>query len=492
MPKPSLSKSRFMSGSQCHLRLWYETYARDLAGEPDDALQAVFDTGHEVGELACERYPGGHLVAHDYRHVAEALEETRRILASGSAPTLFEPAFRHQGVLVRVDVLERLPEGGWGLVEVKSTTKLKEHFVLDAAVQLWVLRGVGLDVREAGVLTLNREYVYDGGELDLDELFQLHPVMDDATALHDAIGAQVSDMQSMLGKSKVPNISPGEHCTSPYDCPFLAHCTKDLAHPDHGIGELPWLAAARRAELEAQGIDEIRDIPEDFPLSDLQQVIRRAVRGGQDIVHGDVQQQLAQIEKPLHYLDFETFSPAIPRFAGTRTYDAIPFLFSVHVERDGQPTEHIDYLHESSDDPRPRIAERLIDALGQKGSICTYSPYEGRVLQDLIDAVPEHAAALAAIKARLFDLLPVVRSSYYHPEFRGSFSIKRVLPAMVPGAGYEDLAIADGQTAAAHYALALKNAEAAERKQTFEALRAYCKQDTLAMVELRRALASIE
>ena len=298
-----------MSGSQCHLRLWYETYARDLAGEPDDALQAVFDTGHEVGELACERYPGGHLVAHDYRHVAEALEETRRILASGSAPTLFEPAFRHQGVLVRVDVLERLPKGGWGLVEVKSTTKLKEHFVLDAAVQLWVLRGAGLDVREAGVLTLNRDYVYEGGEHDLNQLFKLHPVMDDATALHDAIGAQVSEMQAMLGKPKAPNISPGEHCTSPYDCPFLAHCTKDLAHPDHGIGELPWLGPARRAELKAQGIDEIRDIPEDFPLSDLQQVIRRAVRGGQDVVHGDVQKQLVQMETPLHYLDFETFSP---------------------------------------------------------------------------------------------------------------------------------------------------------------------------------------
>ena len=198
------------------------------------------------------------------------------------------------------------------------------------------------------------------------------------------------------------------------------------------------------------------------------------------------------METPLHYLDFETFSPAIPRFAGTRTYDAIPFLFSVHVERDGQPTEHIDYLHDGSDDPRPRIAERLIDALGQEGSICVYSPYEGRVLQDLIDALPEHEAALEKIKARLFDLLPVVRSSYYHPEFRGSFSIKSVLPAMVPGAGYENLAIADGQTAAAHYALALKSTEAAEREQTFEALRAYCKQDTLAMVELRRALASVE
>ena len=481
-----------MSGSQCHLRLWYETYDRELAAEPDDALQAVFDTGHEVGELACERYPGGHLVAHDHLHIAEALEETRGILESGSAPTLFEPAFRHQGVLVRVDVLERLPEGGWGLIEVKSTTKLKEHFVLDAAVQLWVLRGAGLDVREAGVLTLNRDYVYDGGEHDLDRLFKLHPVLDEATALHDAIGAQVSEMQAMLGRLKAPNISPGDHCHSPYTCPFHGHCTRDLEYPDHGIDELPWLGAARRAQLQEAQVIEIRDIPEDFTLNYLQRIVRQAVREGRDLVHGDIGNQLARMKPPLHYLDFETFAPAIPRFPGTRPYDAIPFLFSVHTERDGQPTEHIDYLHESSDDPRPRIAERLIDALGQQGSICTYSPYEGRVMSELIDALPEHAAALAAIKARLFDLLPVVRNNYYHPEFRGSFSIKNVLPAVVPGAGYKDLAIADGQTAAAHYTLALKSTEAAEREQTFEALRAYCKQDTLAMVELRRALASIE
>ena len=481
-----------MSGSQCHLRLWYETHARELASEPDDNLQAIFDTGHEVGELACKRHPGGHLIAHDYLHTDEALDETRRVLAAGSAPALFEAAFRHQGVLVRVDILERLPEGGWGLIEVKSATRLKDAFVLDAAVQLWVLRGAGLDVREAGVLTLDRNYVYEGGALNLDALFRLHPVLDNATELLDAIGAQVLEMQSMLAGPEAPDISPGDHCATPYPCPYYAHCTRDIALPDHGIGELPWLTQSRRAQLEASGIDKIRDIPEDFPLSKLQQVVRQSVRTGRGLVHGDLQERLTSLMNPVRYLDFETFAPAIPRFVGTRPYDPIPFLFSVHVERAEGPPEHLDYLHEGSDDPRPRLAERLLDALGRTGSICTYSPYERTMLRTLAEALPERAAALRAVEARLFDLLPVVRHNYYHPGFRGSFSIKNVLPALVPGSGYDDLSIADGQTAAVRYVAALGSTDSAERRRTFQGLRAYCERDTLAMVQLRGALAKLE
>ena len=187
--RPSLSKSRFVSGAQCHLRLWYDTYDRPLAAEPGDTLRAVFATGHEVGEMACHRYPDGHLVAHDYRHTADALAETRRLIEGGTATVLFEPAFVHQGVLVRVDVLERLTGGGWRLVEVKSTTRLKDVFVLDAAVQFWVLRGAGLDVREAGVLTLNGYYVYEGAEYDLDALFTLHLVTAEANTLLEANAA---------------------------------------------------------------------------------------------------------------------------------------------------------------------------------------------------------------------------------------------------------------------------------------------------------------
>ena len=487
--RPRLSKSRYIAGTQCHLRLWYESYARELASAPDDALQAIFDTGHEVGEVACRRYPGGYRVAHDHRHIPQALSETRQVIRAGTAPALFEAAFEHERVLVRADVLERLPTGGWRLIEVKSTTRLKEVFILDVAVQLWVLRGAGLDVRDAGVLTLNREYVYDGVRLDLHSLFELHRVFDEACALLDTVGAQVREMQAMLAQPAAPDIAPGDHCFVPYECPYHAHCTRDHVIPDHSVRELPRLTSERRIQLETAGIEEIRDVPADFPLTALQRIVRRSVREGRALVHDDLPSALASIVPPVRHLDFETFSPAIPRFAGTHPYDAIPFLFSVHIEHDNSPPGHVDYLHDHDDDPRPRLAERLVVALGHEGTICTYSGYERRVLRALAEALPELADALDDIEKRLFDLLPVVRIGYYHPHLRGSFSIKSVLPAIVPELGYDDLEIADGQTAAVRYARTLASTDRQERRNTFTDLRAYCARDTLAMVRLRKALA---
>ena len=160
----------------------------------------------------------------------------------------------------------------------------------------------------------------------------------------------------------------------------------------------------------------------------------------------------------------------------------------MHAEQVGQAPLHTDYLHESEDDPRLILVEHLLNALGQEGSICIYSRYERWILRGLAAAVPQRADALAAVEARLFDLLPVVRYNCYHPQFRGSFSLKAVLPALVPGLGYDDMAVADGRAAAALYQRALANANAAERQQAFAALRAYCQRDTLATVELRKAL----
>ena len=492
MSDPRLSKARYLSGTQCHLRLWYETHRRDLTSEPDDVLQAVFDTGHEVGRTARRLYPGGHAVSHDHRRISEALDETHSVVEAGSAPALFEAAFEHEGVLVRADVIERLPEGGWRLVEVKSSTRLKDVFVLDAAVQLWVLKGAGLDVRDAAVLTLDRDYVYDGVTLDLDALFKLRPVYDEAHEFLDSVAAQVPELKGMLSRSAAPDIAPGDHCFEPYECPYYAHCTRDAVLPDHGIGELPRLSAGRREQLEAAGIEEILDIPEDFPLTGLQSIVRRTIREAHPVMHGDVAGALAGLKSPVRYLDFETFAPAIPRFAGTRPFDSVPFLFSIHTERKGKPLRHADYLHESDDDPRPELADRLIEALGSKGSVCTYSGYEKRVLHELGAALPDRAKELRLIEARLFDLFPVVRNGYYHPEFRGSFSIKKVLPVLVPGMGYDDLAISEGQTAAVRYASALESAAPEDRKLVFKDLRAYCAQDTLALVALREKLGNLD
>ena len=483
---PGLSKSRFINGSQCHLRLWFDTHQRDYAPAVDEVAQFIFDTGHEVGQLACMRYPGGRLIAQDHRHFDEAVDETRGLIGDRQVPALFEAAFEHEGVAVRADVLERLPEGGWRLVEVKSTTRVKDVFLLDTAVQLWVLKGAGLDVRDACVLTLDRRFVRTEEPPDPHALFRLHTVLEPATALLSQLPTKVGDMKAMLARAEPPAIPPGEHCFAPYTCPYLGHCTRHAPRFEHGIDELPRLSAAKRDELVGLGISEIRDIPPEFPMSYMQHVVRRAVAENRDLVRGDLEASLARLEEPVRHLDFETFAPAVPRFVGTRPYASIPFLFSVHTEGVGTH-HHEDYLHEGTDDPRPMLAERLIQALGTRGSICVYSRFEHKVIRGLIHALPSRAEALHAILRRLVDLHAVIRRHYYHPAFRGSYSLKSVLPALTD-TDYDDLSITDGQLASVRYMRALATDDEAERQTIFEDLRAYCARDTMATVDVLAAI----
>ena len=174
MKAPRLSKTRFISGSQCHLKLWYDCYERELGTEVDAVTQAIFDTGHEVGRLARLRYPGGVLVEADHRHAQDAIAQTRALLGDETVTAIFEAAFEFRGVLVRVDVLERSSRGGFNLIEVKSGTTVKRVNEHDVAVQMWVLRGAGIDVVSAALLTLSRGYVFDGKSLDVYRLFRLH------------------------------------------------------------------------------------------------------------------------------------------------------------------------------------------------------------------------------------------------------------------------------------------------------------------------------
>ena len=483
-----LSKSRYMSGCQCQLKLWYDCYDRRLATPPGASQQAIFDTGTAVGELARDRYPCGHLVTFDHFHADEALAQTAELLDDLSVPSIYEAAFIYRDVLVRVDVLERT-DTGWNLLEVKSGTKFKSGVHdIDVAVQLWVLRGAGLVVNNAGLLTLNRGYTYDGVSLDLARLFQLHDCTDIAESLQPEVEQNINEYMSMLEAGSAPSILPGEQCSIPYDCAYYAHCTRNFVFPDHPVSDLPRIGQKALGELEADGIAELTDIPDDYPLTPLQERVREAVSNHSEYISEELGDVLRAARYPVYHLDFETFMPAIPQYAGTHPYDAIPFQYSLHIEYDEGRIEHIEFLHDQDTDPREPLATSLIAALGDDGSICVYSGYEKQVIGLLSDKFPQYADNLHAIQSRLWDLLPVVREYYYHPDFHGSFSIKKVLPVLVPGLGYDKLEIQDGMAAGVAYLNSLALPDSEERQKTFTDLRAYCGMDTEAMVRLREAL----
>ena len=490
---PGLSKSRAMAGLQCHKLLWWmahEPAAPEL--EIDESRQAVFDQGHRVGALARTYVPGGVLIDLPYNAYEQRLEATRGALAQG-APAVYEAAFRADGVFVSVDILERLglerlgPEKGRGfcLTEVKSTTSVKEQHLPDVAVQTHVLRRSGLDVGRMEVMHLNRGCAYP----DLSNLFVRADVTETVETRLGAVPGEIAAMTAMLAGA-LPSVATGPHCSTPYECPFTERCWPVL--PAHHVSTL--YAMRRRAlELDELGYRTIFDLPEDFPLGAAADRQRRAVQAGHLIVEPTLAAALARFAPPVAFLDFETVGLAIPVWDGCHPYDAVPVQFSAYVPDEGGALRPHAWLADGPGDPRPALAERLLAVCeGGAGAIVAYNArFEGDRIRELAAALPHLAARLEALAGRLVDLLPVVRNHVYHPDFGGSFSLKRVLPALVHELDYRGLAIAEGETASLELGRLLFHGDAmepAERGRLRADLLAYCHQDTWGLVRLLERL----
>jgi len=477
-----LSKSRYLSDLQCPKRLYLEIHARELATPFDEGTHAVLDAGTRVGELARDRYPGGVLVDVEYFKVEEGVARTAVLLADPAVAVIYEGFIAFDDVVVRPDILVRVPGNRWRLIEVKSTAQAKPEHRDDLAIQAYVLTGAGLTLDAACLMHINTGYVYPGGPLDLRQLFQEEDLTREARDRQPDILARLAEMRRILSAATPPPIQPDDHCSAPYECPFWAHCTQDK--PALWIYHLP---GSRRAfqELSALGVQTIDDIPAGFPL----QLIQQRVRDNVEWVGPGLRAALATVEYPVHHLDFETLGSAIPLYTNTRPYQAIPFQWSNHIEGDDGSLRHETYLCPDARDPREELAGALLKSVGKTGSICTYTGYERNVLTGLAEALPPFRYDLERICDRLWDLHPIIKAHYYHPDFAGSYSIKAVLPAVVPHLAYDDLEIQEGTMAALQFfRMTFEVTDKIERVRLRSALLKYCERDTLAMVEIRKAL----
>jgi hypothetical protein len=484
---PMLSKSRFLAGQQCHLRLWYQCFERELIQEVPPSQQAIFDAGHEVGELATQLYPDGILIDTPYYQHKQAVQSTRKAMQDPDVKAIYEAAFIYGGVRIRVDVLERSEDGAWNLVEVKSSTSVKEVYYPDVAVQYYVLEGSGLKISRAGILHINNQYVYDGLNLDLESLFSFGDLTDEIIAMQPEIPGQLEELRGMLAAKSAPEIRPSRHCHKPYDCEFWDHCTKDM--PEFWVYDISGIGQNKLDELADMGIKAIGDIPTSFPLSQIQDRIRASVANKQEFISDQLEAELNDVEYPVHFLDFETIGPSIPRYAGTRPYQTIPFQWSDHILYQDGKLKHHEYLCNEDKDPREEFSRTLIDALETEGSIVIYTSYETGVLNSLIEHFPQYADKLQSVIDRFVDLYAIIRRNYYHPKFYGSFSLKYVLPALIPKMSYENLSIQDGMQASLDYLRMIDPATSEDEKTRIrDDLLIYCGQDTLAMVKIRDEL----
>ena len=485
-----LSKSKYLAGRQCLKRLWLSCYEPGLGPPPEPARLAMLENGAEVGRRAQALFPGGVLVTDDASVHDQAVAKTWALVRNPMVPAIFEAAFEHGGVRIRVDVLERLDDGTWGLREVKSGTHVKDVHLDDVAIQYHVLEGVGLHVASAEVIHVDSTYVRGDGAIDWRRFFARRDVTLEVAARLPQVPVSLRAMHDGLALARAPVIEPSPHCRTPYDCEFWGHCTRDK--PTDWVVHLPRLQTGRLEALRAAGIERITEIPEDFPLLALQARIRNVLSSGRPFMASELEPALAGCGPPAVYLDFETMSSAVPLYAGTRPYERIPFQWSLHrVDARGERS-HRAFLADGRGNPRRAFAGSLVAELrGETTPVVVYSPFEAGVLGELARALPDLAGELTTLQTRLRDLHAVVRAHVYHPGFGFSFSLKAVTPALVPGFGYADLeGIVDGSQASSAFArIAAGACTREEEAELRRALLAYCERDTLALVELHRALA---
>jgi predicted RecB family nuclease len=479
-----ISKTKFCAGVQCLKRLYLLVHSPELGAQPDSADQAIIEQGREVGLLARTLFPGGVAVSSE-GGLDKAIRATRELVANREVPAIFEGTFEHGGVLVRVDVLHRRKDERWRLIEVKSTTDVKDHHLDDIAIQHRVVTRSGVDLAASCLAHVNREYVYEGGSIDAHRFFRIRNLTRQVERLQAELVAQLRSEFRVLAMPEAPSIPAGRQCSNPFTCDFFDHCNPPI--PEDHILRLPRIHASTVAKLAALGIQSIHDIPENYPLTGRLRRACASVQMGESWYSPEIGGALSKLKYPLYFADFETMNPALPRFAGMRPYDQIPFQWSVHVQRQpGAVPEHFEFLATDRSDPRPPFVSALCDSLGERGSIVVYhQQFESTRLSDLASWLPEFSARINKIQRRLWDLLPIVRDHVYHPAFGGSYSLKSVLPALVPEMTYEGMDVADGQAAGLVWkSIVAGECSETERRQKRKALLEYCCQDTLGMVKL--------
>jgi hypothetical protein len=484
-----ISKSKFLWGLQCPKLLWHAYNLKELIPEPNAATQAIFEQGHEVGALAKRMFPEGVEVGAGVLDLDETIRLTQAALKLRKP--LFEAAFSAGGGYCRTDILRPAPKDGWDLIEVKSTTSVKEVHLEDLAFQTWILTSAGLKIRSCYLMHINSDFVRHG-EIDPKKFFTLEDVTDQAAELAQLVTDKLDDMFNVIRQRQYPDIKIGPHCDDPYTCALHDHCWNFL--PSHSVFDL-YRGAKKGFELLETGVTALVDIPDDFKLTANQGIQKQAAISGSPYTNKEaILNFLAQLEYPVNFLDFETFGTAIPLFDGVRPYQQVPFQFSLHIVRAlGAKPQHITFLAEGRHDPRQSFMLKLRDAVSRSGSIVAYNaPFELGRLKECCAALPKFLPWLKAIEGRVVDLLgPFQSFHYYHPEQRGSASMKAVLPALA-GKGYEDLAIQEGDAASMEFLrVTFGEVTTEERGRVRQQLEDYCGRDTEGMVWITDALPRI-
>jgi Domain of unknown function(DUF2779) len=478
----TIDKQTFLAAIGCRTAGWYAR--RQPKEPPTPGLEWQFYGGNEVGRAARVQLGEGLMLPRSPQHVA--LDATLRALATPAISVLFEATFRSGALIGRADVLRRAG-AGWDLIEVKSgkegkNGEVKDEYLDDLSFTALVIQGSGVPINRCSLMLLSREYRL-GAPGDL--LVEV-----DVT---DAVLARVAEYAGML--PEIVQACLGEEAPPPElklicrKCAFFESECLGRGIEAH-IFMLPGLSEKRLAAMKP--LMDLRLLSPDADLTDNQRRVFDVIRSGEPLVSAGLT-QLEDVTWPAYYLDFETVSPTLPWFDHDGTYEQHPFQFSVHVcDAPGHGVAHHEYLAACEGDWRRDFAERLLDVLGDTGSVVVYTDFEKKVLNAMAERLPDLAERIGMVVRRIFDLHAVVKNGYCHPGFQGRTSIKKVLPVMVPELAYEGMTVSEGDSASGVFGLMRVGAYHEESfEQHRRDLLEYCKLDTLAMVRVHEELLRI-
>ncbi len=483
-----LSKSQYMRGVMCPKSLWLFNHRRDLLPAPSEQPDSSFNQGQMVGELARRCFPGGTLIARNAANPDFALQATKRALAARMP--VYEAAFAHDGFIAYADILVPARGGEWDFVEVKMSTDVSAAHIMDAAFQRYVIKGSGLKLRRIYLMHIDREYVRHGA-IVLDKLFSRDDITEDTASLQADISENAACLKRMLSKKNMPLSEIGMHCKSSDSCEFHSYCWKRVPRPS--IFDISRIGSEKAEALRVRGILSARKIPLDSDLSDRQLLSVKVLKSGKPRIDREkIIRHLSGLCYPLYYLDFETIALPVPPYDGLKPFQQLVFQISLHVhQQPGGRLDHFEYLGNGKTDPRVATVKFLLSKIGPKGSVVVYNrSFETSRIQELSEMFPRSARKLLSINDRVWDLMfPFQKGDCLYPDFACSYSIKKVLPALVPGMTYDDMEIGNGGEAQDAYAMLMRDdLPGNERDRIRRALKNYCGQDTLAMVRLLETL----
>ncbi len=476
-----LSKSKYMIGLSCPKHLWCLFNEPSLIPPFDEGTLARFEQGHEIGAIAKLRYPSGVEIP----FTKEALKETAKMLLK-KVP-LFEATFCHKNSYCKVDILVPVDDECWDLIEVKSTTEVKEDHIPDVAFQRYCLEGTGIKINRCHLMFVNNEYVRKGA-IDPNLILSCEDITSQVDAEVLNVEENISDMLRVIALKKMPSPSLGDECVEPSECPV---CCTDL--PPHSVTEL-YRMGKKAYPLMNEGYAKILDLPAGSKLNDKQKIQVSCIKSGKAHVEPKlISSWLSKLKYPLYMIDFETVNPAVPLFDGMRPYQQLPFQVSIHKVDSTGKIEHIEYLASSKKDCRAEVME-VLRKIGPSGTVLAYNAtFEKSRINELIEMFPSETW-LEGLIDRMEDLaVPFSNFWYYHPSQHGKYSIKNVMPALT-GISYEGLEIGKGDQAAREFLEVIfkGNPKGKDVGKVRRALLEYCGQDTEGMVRVLGVLKDLK